>query len=338
MPSWWNQNYRFRKQLTITAPAADNVPAGYPIKLTEDTAALETAGKLLANRNDWRVVYWNGSSWIDLPRHYIGTTHTVFGTQAIITATNTDIDHYIYYNYASEGSNQDPTTDADWNGIYIPPSTGGSIYGLWHCKEGAGATVEDTSAARNMSFGGSTAWATTGKFGYSINFPNASGGYMQSSSFSFDRFTFQCFAKGTDAGELMRATSPTLKVLITVVSGGRITIGAWGETGSNSATTAAAVLSNSEGRHIAIAFDGSRYFDIYKNGILQEALDLSGGGQVLLRVGASTIRCGDEWDGQMSNIKMTSLNTTSYPHAFLAAVTVSQGDEEIPPAGFLIIL
>src|SRR3989304_4136700 len=91
--NWWNASYGYRKQLTITAPSTSQLPSGYPIIVSEDTAALQTASKLLANRNDWRIVYWNGSTLIDLTRDYVSTTRTVFALQAAIKSSASDTNY-----------------------------------------------------------------------------------------------------------------------------------------------------------------------------------------------------------------------------------------------------
>ena len=107
---WWNANYGLSKKITITAGSA-NVPSGYSVSFNEDTAALITGGYLRPDGNDWRVVYWNGSSWVELARwvdDIIGdgwnsaNTRTWFKTQAGITASSSDDNYYVYYGYAGE--------------------------------------------------------------------------------------------------------------------------------------------------------------------------------------------------------------------------------------------
>ena len=107
---WWNTNYGIYKKITITA-GLTNVPSGYSVSFTEDTATLITDSHLRSDGNDWRVVYWNGSSWVELDRwvdDIIGdgwnsaNTKTWFKTQAGITASSSDDNYYVYYRYAGE--------------------------------------------------------------------------------------------------------------------------------------------------------------------------------------------------------------------------------------------
>ena len=107
---WWNANYGLCKKITITA-GSTNVPSGYSVSFTEDTATLITNSRLRSDGNDWRVVYWNGSSWVELDRwvdDIIGdgwnsaNTITWFKTQAGITASSSDDNYYVYYGYSGE--------------------------------------------------------------------------------------------------------------------------------------------------------------------------------------------------------------------------------------------
>ena len=107
---WWDTNYAFRKKITITA-GSTAVPSGYSVSFSDDTATLITDTKLRSDGNDWRIVYWNGSSWDELDRwvdDIIGdgwnsaNTKTWFKTQASITASSSDDNYYVYYSYAGE--------------------------------------------------------------------------------------------------------------------------------------------------------------------------------------------------------------------------------------------
>jgi hypothetical protein len=107
---WWDSNYQNRKKITITT-GATGVPIGYSVSFTEDTALLIASSKLRSDGNDWRIAYWNGSSWVELDRwvdDIIGDgwntadTITWFEIQAAIGASSSDDNYYVYYEYASE--------------------------------------------------------------------------------------------------------------------------------------------------------------------------------------------------------------------------------------------
>jgi hypothetical protein len=107
---WWNSSYTLRKKITITA-GSTAIPTDYTVSFTEDTATLITKGQVRSDGNDWRIVYWNGSSWVELDRwvdDIVGdgwdsaTTVTWFKTQAAIGASSADDNYYLYYGYSGE--------------------------------------------------------------------------------------------------------------------------------------------------------------------------------------------------------------------------------------------
>ena len=100
--SWWDSAYSFRQQITVTAGTAA-VPSGYTVNTTFDHAALTTA-KSLASGDDVRVVYWNGSGWVELDRALDefsswdnASTEIWFRTQAATSASGSDNNYYLYY-------------------------------------------------------------------------------------------------------------------------------------------------------------------------------------------------------------------------------------------------
>ena len=114
--AWWNRNYLYRQQITVTA-SSTNLNKQTIIKIDTDSAALETLGKVRADRKDWRVVYWNGTSWKQLDREYLGTTETYFNLQKTILAGQTDNNYYLYYGHTQE-KNDPPSQLASVKGGY----------------------------------------------------------------------------------------------------------------------------------------------------------------------------------------------------------------------------
>ncbi len=175
---WWNTDYDYRQQLTITAPSGQGLPVGLPVETTIDTAALETATKLLANRNDWRIVYYNGSTFTDLTRDYITTTRTFFALQAAIAAGQSDSNYYVYYGHSGAADNKQPTDEAGWNAVYgmFGTTPDANYMAIWHFKEGTGTSVDDdTSQEHTLTLNGSVSWGTDGILGRRLTF--TSGGY-----------------------------------------------------------------------------------------------------------------------------------------------------------------
>ena len=108
--SWWNTKYKYRKQITIST-GVNAVPSGYVVKFTMDTSSLYNAGKLQAvasnERRDLRVMYWNGTSHVELYRDFIlgdsnHTDETYFKLKTGITSNSSDNNYYIYYGNSSE--------------------------------------------------------------------------------------------------------------------------------------------------------------------------------------------------------------------------------------------
>lgn len=178
--SWWNANYGYRQQITITAPVGQNLPAGYPVKVTIDTAALETAVKVRSDRKDWRVLYFNGSSWVDLTRDYIGTSITFFALQNTIAGGSSDSNYYVYYGYPSESTTKQPSTEAEWNSVYgmFGTTPDANSVGIWHFREGSGTSInDDSSNSQTFTANGTTTWGTNGLLGRELTFTTS--GYLE---------------------------------------------------------------------------------------------------------------------------------------------------------------
>ena len=118
--NWWNTNYNYRRQITITNNIASTLSSGYSVLLTMDTASLVSSGKMLSNGNDLRIVYWNGSSWIEIDRDVIdmntSSTQVWFKTRADISASGSDNNYYMYYDNPSAVN---------------PPANKNNVYDFW---------------------------------------------------------------------------------------------------------------------------------------------------------------------------------------------------------------
>jgi hypothetical protein len=104
---WWDTDYQHRKKITVSSNGGIAVPDEYSVSFSEDTASLISASKLRPDGNDWRIAYWDGSSWIELDRHVrsgwdSANTETWFKTQAAIGGGASDDNYYVYYGYSAE--------------------------------------------------------------------------------------------------------------------------------------------------------------------------------------------------------------------------------------------
>lgn len=136
--------YLYYRQLTITAAAGNGIAVGYTVGAngTIDTDALVTAGKMLADAKDVRIVKWdsvqelwvkwNGTSWVedtdkvgldfDTTDRDTGTdtfntvsTKFWFRAQNAIAAEGTDTDYYLVYG----DSDSALTLERDYEKVYL---------------------------------------------------------------------------------------------------------------------------------------------------------------------------------------------------------------------------
>jgi len=108
---WWNLSYGYRQQLTVTNNNSSILSAGYSVCVSLDHSSLFEAGKSLASGNDVRIVYWNGSTDVELDRinesswNSSGTeTRIWFRTQADIAESGNDNNYFVYYGKITAGS------------------------------------------------------------------------------------------------------------------------------------------------------------------------------------------------------------------------------------------
>ncbi|NBD34461.1 MAG: DUF2341 domain-containing protein, partial [Chloroflexi bacterium] len=113
----WN----YRRRLFIDNNVADELPAGYSVKLTLDTATLVSQAKLRPDGNDLRVVWDNNGTLVELDRvaetaFNQPDTEIWFKTQAPISGNGRDRSYYIYYGNPYAGT---------------PPADPAEVYLLW---------------------------------------------------------------------------------------------------------------------------------------------------------------------------------------------------------------
>ncbi|MEW5767238.1 MAG: DUF2341 domain-containing protein [bacterium] len=110
---WWDTSYSYRRQIEITNIAAGILETDYSCSVTLDTT---DGSRFQHDGDDLRVIYWNGSSNIELHRDVIGpnSTNTAvwFATQASIPFN--DNNYYLYYGHP--GASNPP---ADKNQVYL---------------------------------------------------------------------------------------------------------------------------------------------------------------------------------------------------------------------------
>lgn len=108
-PSWWNNAYGFRTQLSVSAQ--DATPTGYSLSISLPHQTWVTAGQSLANGDDVRVVRWDGTTWTEIDRildpHTTWNTNNTkiwFETQTAINASTADDSYWVYYGNSAAGA------------------------------------------------------------------------------------------------------------------------------------------------------------------------------------------------------------------------------------------
>lgn len=340
---WYNTNYQYRQQITVTAPVANAVPVGYPVKVTIDTAALQTAGKLLANRNDWRIIYNNGTTSADLSRDYVTTTATYFPIQTTISAGQTDGNYYVYYGYSSESTNKQPTTEAEWNGVYgfYGTTPDANSVALYHFREGTGTSVADDSASTNTgSASGTPSWGTDGKFGRYLGYVTASSQYVDlgtSSSFDLGSMTLEGWFYFTvdPSGQTMALVSswglsdPDKSFKMRVV-GGKLALSIYSGVASDE-VIGATTLSQNTWYHLAATYDGSNTGVVYVNGT-QDATKNMGLSVNPTNIATYIGQTGDSGErsylaGRTQHLRVSNIVRSSFPYAMASEPSVTPDTE-----------
>jgi len=339
--NWWNASYGYRKQLTISAPAGQSLPTGYPIKITEDTSALQTASKVRSDRKDWRIVYFNGSSWVDLYRDYVDTSITVFSLQAPIAAGASDTNYYIYYGYSGESTTKQPSNDSEWNQAYAifrqSSSTDPDTYtvGVYHPISDSGSPITDTKTTNDTSYsGGNVTFGTDGKFGrrftsWGFSDSNCPG---YSSSTDVTSFTVEFFASATSWGGIITnvgldGDGPSVKYKIQVDSNNSVYVeirtSASDSNNVNSGNDF--LLTDGAQHHYAITFDGNTRISFYRDGTLFSQKDKSTPG--IRSINARFAMFSNADTAKISHYRYSNAARLSFPYAFTATPTVTAGSE-----------
>jgi len=92
--AWWDANYLYRKQITVTNNDSIQLAANTIVAFTADTATLISGSKLRSDGKDWRIVYDNGGTESEIDQLVEGgwdsaLTETWFRLQAAIDASAT---------------------------------------------------------------------------------------------------------------------------------------------------------------------------------------------------------------------------------------------------------
>lgn len=336
---WWNTNYGYRRQLTVTAPAANALAAGHPIKVTIDTAALQTASKVQADRDDWRIIYVNGSTFVDLTRDYVSASVTFFPLQTAIAAGQTDGNYYAYYGYSSESTNKQPTTEALWNEVYFGAGwSDASTEMLYHFREGSGTSVaDDGPQAHTGTLNGTTSWTTGNDIGRGVDFGGSGSDYMDIGDIEMLECTFEAWinldGNPNDYDSIFRKQgdpSQNAPYYFGITSGRKVSFGY--NSGGPAHVTGSTTLSTGQLYHVAGTYDGSN-IKVWVNGVV----DGTAAHTASQITSGETTRVGRGLNGKIFHARASNVARTSFPYAMAAEPTYTDGGElaqaAIPASG-----
>lgn len=119
--SWWDESYEYRQRLVVSNSSSSSLLSGYSVCVRLDHTAMMDAGRALEDGNDVRVVYWDGSGYVELDRanetHWGGLGNQAaiwFRTQADVAPASADSSYFLYYGNPEAGS-----PPADRSNIYL---------------------------------------------------------------------------------------------------------------------------------------------------------------------------------------------------------------------------
>ncbi|MFX0049114.1 MAG: NosD domain-containing protein, partial [Candidatus Hermodarchaeota archaeon] len=102
--NWWNSSYTYRVPLKLVNRHTNNLPKGYSVNVSINTANLISAGKLRDDGKDLRIIWYNTSNniWVELDRVNESNFNTIdtriwFKTQSFVSPNTYDGSYYLYY-------------------------------------------------------------------------------------------------------------------------------------------------------------------------------------------------------------------------------------------------
>ena len=102
--NWWNSSYTYRVPLKLVNRHTNDLPKGYSVNVSINTANLISVGKLRGDGKDLRIIWYNISSntWVELDCVNGTNFNTIdtriwFKTQSSVSPNTYDGSYYLYY-------------------------------------------------------------------------------------------------------------------------------------------------------------------------------------------------------------------------------------------------
>jgi len=144
---WWDGNWKYRRAITVTTDT-ESIETSNTLDLGYDVSALVSDGKMQADYDDLRVVYWNGSENLELDVDILAVDSQRIQAQAAIGTSSSDANYYMYY-----GNPDAPSRPTRLAGVY-------DYYASFNAKDQAsyGTWTESTNDWNVVA----NRWAFTG--------------------------------------------------------------------------------------------------------------------------------------------------------------------------------
>ncbi|MFW9895301.1 MAG: NosD domain-containing protein, partial [Candidatus Thorarchaeota archaeon] len=117
LDNWWDSSYAYRVPLKLVNKHSNDLPEGYSLNVSINTANLYSAGKIKVDGEDLRIVWYNATSdvWVELDRVNETNFNAIdtrlwFKTQTPVSPNTYDGCYYLYYGCSD--CNEPPTNSS----------------------------------------------------------------------------------------------------------------------------------------------------------------------------------------------------------------------------------
>jgi hypothetical protein len=187
--AWYDQNWPYRVKLSIDAAKVDADLTDFPVYV--NLANLPAEFHSHVNQTDSRDIRVTKADGVtELPREVVSNDELHFKYTGTMSGT-TDTDIYIYYGNSG-------ASDYAVSATYGAQNVWDSNYsGVWHFKEGSGASVIDSKNGHTATLQQTSNWITTGPVGNAYDFDGSTDGAIVAnhSDFRLSTFTIEAWVR-----------------------------------------------------------------------------------------------------------------------------------------------
>jgi hypothetical protein len=189
--AWYDQNWQYRKQITINYSKVTADLTNFPILINLSTDANLASH---ARSDGWDIVFTSSDKKTKLSHEiekYNSTTGNLVAWVKVPTVSSTS-NTYLYMYYGNPTSSNQQNCAGVWS----------SYVAVYHFMDGSGSKITDSTLQNNATlYGGGSHW-TIGQIGGAYNFDGANDYARIAASISFDvsTYTIEAWAKPNNPG------------------------------------------------------------------------------------------------------------------------------------------